>query len=778
MKTGQHPERGMALVFALMAIMVIMSALAIVMLRVRSSHMETEAGVDAAMLDEAARAGIDVAIEDLYNTYLQGLGNTTDNWGSFRSYLNNVREIPNTEDLNANGSEDANENNDNGRNGFEAWPGEYEAYGFPLLEDPVELTNPNTGTAIATIEQVFVVRNDDRFGTNLTIRAVAERNERRRAAVQEVRIGGVDERPGRFAVLAKNISCLLCHAQIRSLPLEYGLGDPGTHDRVKVASLESVLVRNNAEHSDIAGTLYTRGRVYRQDGSEWAEDALASNSDFRSYDFSTDDGTIVQSDSGDMTKVPFENADLDAEGLPVPFSNLYRDYGTESATMTDGHVPTKFPAPYPDEDGDRYVDDTEFQDMVESVDGSVRFELDETEAVGSVTAGVAYGVPRGSVYTGDELPTSSTSDATEGLADGAYDGNLILVGSNDDPIRIDKKVAVNGDLVIKGPIKGRGQIMTRGNVYIVGDVTYADDSDAPEDFGTFTENGVVKENAFSIVSGGSILMGDYLTIRGVNPPTMENRKYPDKKYSIRFDDEHRTAEVDGFDLEYGYFDEHSVDPNELDTSANHGTQLSFTQSELKLFNKIEIDKAVEDPSYVPRLYGLRESQPGQIFVYDNANEEHSVKYSESGVKLLTDYLVDNELPLDIIDRAAFHYMNPQGNWMSEDTLRNIWWEDEQSRPDLGGKNGQWSDNSRWRFDGLLYSNNAIFTMVRSKNRHGSHTYGQMEIRGGVIAPDLGVFAPGLFRLLYDARVEDFITAVDTEEVAVQRRTFYYVASAS
>jgi hypothetical protein len=190
-----------------------------------------------------------------------------------------------------------------------------------------------------------------------------------------------------------------------------------------------------------------------------------------------------------------------------------------------------------------------------------------------------------------------------------------------------------------------------------------------------------------------------------------------------------------------------------------------------LFNIMEVEKAAADPNYRPRFYGLRDSQPNNVFTYHKPPDEHAVRYDEGGggVKLLPDYLLDMGFNLDIMNNASYHYMNPDGNWMSEDTLRQIWWNDEQTRT---------SGGDPIRFDGLLYSNNAIFTIARSRVRHGSYSDGKLLIRGAVISPDLGVLAPGSgssgnesFKLLYDNRVRRFWAPEDTTQVAFQRLVY-------
>lgn len=762
-KQLRENQAGMALIFALLAIIVILGALSLMMHRVVSEKRQTDHAHDMVVLEEAARAGIEIAMQQLWHRYVVTNGNTTGNWASYRYYMDNVLGIPNTEDLNGNGVQDEGEANTNGQYGWEPWPASYGDYGYPILEEPVVLRDPSSSREIATVEDIQILRSDTYLSTSLTIRARASVNGKERDAVQKVQVGGQVFEGAQFAVLANNISCLLCHAEIRSLPMERNTdsGLYGTFDRVKVASLESLLVRRNEAYSNIAGTLYTRGKVYRENGSLYTPSQLANDTRFQAYAFSTEDGKLLQNpSSGALSTSSWVNGATDAQGNLVPFANLYMDYPLDPDQQTDGPVPASFPAPFPDEDEDRHVDDSEFEVVVNAADGSLSFALDPEEATGAIKAGVAHGVPRGSHYEGEGLPTTSNGALDQLAEDGAYDGNLILVGTSYDPIVIENKVAVDGDLVIKGPVRGKGQLLVRGNVYIMGDVTYAD---APGDFGV---DDTGNDNLFAIVAGGSVMMGDYLTVRGVNHSSEDTAKYPTwSRYSIHMREEHRTNIYNGETLRWGYFDPFSVDAN-MPVAGRPGQQFSFTMSELQLFNMMELQKALADPNHTPRLYGLRESQPDLLYVYD-AGDEHAVHYTDPGVKLLVDYLIEKGLDPGLVDSAAIHYLNPAGNWISEDTLRRIWFDDELTRPSSGRP---------WRFDGLIYSNNAVFTMVRSKTRHNSHTLGKMHLRGGVIAADLGVFAPEGFRMDYDPRVERFLNVHDATMVELQRGAFYYAAA--
>jgi hypothetical protein len=475
------------------------------------------------------------------------------------------------------------------------------------------------------------------------------------------------------------------------------------------------------------------------------------SSTFKSVDFSQDNGKIIQNAGGDMIPANLANAGTNAEGKLMPFENLYMNYPTDPELMTDGNLPQSFPAPYPDDNNNRVVDDDEFQQVVNSATGYITFELPPDQVSGSITAGVAYGVPDGSAYAGGGLPPGSNAALQSLSNNGAYDGNLILAGTEHDPISISGRVAVDGDLVIKGPVKGWGQILVRGNVYVVGDVTYADDG------GQYATAADGTTNGLAITAGGSIMMGDYTTIRAKQNHG-DNGTWQGKFIDTR--QAHKTVTCrDGSTTDVGYFDDGVVDAG---YPVGDEDQISFTTSELMLFNRMEYQKAQNDPSYTPRYYRLRPDQPIYQYV---GNDEHTVHYNDPDVEIIAD-----------LDGATIHDLNPTNFWLSEDQLREFWWNDEMSRPDSGRP---------FLFDGLLYSNNSIFGITRSKGRHNSNTYGQMIVRGSIVTSDLGMLVPGPdfsvpregLVLYYDPRVAAFLRVEDTTRVDFRRVAFRYRSQA-
>ena len=836
MDTRRKQQEGMALILALLAIITILGAMALVMGSVQNSARDTDRAVNEVLLGEACQAGIDMAVERVWHAYLVGRGNTTGNLASYRVFIDTL--VLNNEDLNRNGIKDGNERDFNGNGTFEinAQMTNHSPTEAPLLINTVQHLSSG-----ARIKSVAIDRVDDVTGVMLTLRATAEigpeddpTKTQRRTAMQTIRISGAHFAGFQFAVLANNINCILCHAQFMPLdqvrntdPTQYG-----TFDRIKIAALESLLIRASEADSKVGGSTYTRGRVYNKDGSLLNAAGIAS-SQLKGWRFSNQNGKLTQDPStGAMSEVSLANAATNSKGLLNQFANLYLNYPTASDQMTDGELPLKFPSPFPDDNGDRLVNPAEFAKYVNSANGTINFELPANQVGGAITAGVAYGVPAGQTYTGTGLPTASDAATLDQLrTEGSYTGNLILVGTDYDPIVINNKVAVDGDVVIKGKIKGRGQLLVSGNVYVMGDVTYAD---APDKFGEAADVDKT-ENAFALEAGGNIMMGDYLTIRAKNNYTATKtatNKYDDKVDTdvwqgqfTRVDTSTANATMSsGKTTPVGYFDSGVVDAGAAQGtnytwsytsgSAKHTVyqqqegMTSFTSSELMLFNRMERQKWAPPgnadynanyyiPNYKPRYYELRDGAP--IYQYKVTSstssdlKEHVVNYLSPGVETLSLNPADSNY---IGANATVLSVSPKNNWISENTLRKIWYADEQWRQSVvvnQKKDATDEDPDRvpWRFDGLLYTNNSIFGIVRGWNRHKSKAHGMFIVRGGIVCSDLGMLvadngseaeykADGTvdpyycgLRFYYDKRVDAFLNVEDPTQVEFARLAYQY-----
>jgi len=491
----------------------------------------------------------------------------------------------------------------------------------------------------------------------------------------------------------------------------------------------------------------------------------------------------------------------DSNGAPLTMGNMYKNYPTDPKKMKDSILPVSFPAPYPDDNEDKLVQSDEFHQISDLLEGNA-------------TGGIAYGVPAGSTYSGTTFPTSSNGAATSLVATrtddegnvipyGGYNGNLILTGTAANPIRLNGQIWVAGDLLLRGVVKGTGQIFVKGNTYIAGDVTYADGTS----FGKATDG---TKNALALITGGNVLIGDYLTIRAKNHPKDTTSTTPSSTaqsgYSVspayssgvgagqlsiqtRVSSQTvsnvinpvKTSDTKAT-LQIGYNDPDVTDGNGIVAARTGNQQLSFTQSDLMIFNNMEIAKAAADLTYKPRFYGMNSNSPDNIYFYDNSSSEHAIRYDEGAstaggtsntVLNLANYIVKKGYgSKNIAARAVKLFVNPAGGWISDTVLRKMWWDDEQSRT---------SANDIFNFDGLLYCNNSIFCITRSKVRHGSNTEGKMRVRGAIVCPDIGVLTAGnaglissgntSFLLQYDKRVRDFWSPQDRTQVTFRRAVY-------
>jgi len=566
------------------------------------------------------------------------------------------------------------------------------------------------------VDSVRVARNDlpGATGTDLMVRSYGSDAVRSSELVTEVlRItsglfSGFD-----FAILAKNINCIMCHARVDNVDRFFNT-DPDkqdTFDRTKVASLENLLVRTTSADSYIAGALYTRGIVTNENGTP-ITDLSPSNKGVEAWECDANGKILEPLNSVKMTNTT---------GSPLPaYGNLYLNYPSDPADMTDGPLPTSFPSAIPDVNNNRLVDASEFDDVSSS-------------SAGQIQGGMIYGVATGGTYAGGSLPGAGNETSVSGT----YNGNLILVGTDANPIVINSQVAVDGDVIIKGKISGDGQIFARGNVYVAGDVTYKDGSDAGNrTFGVGAGGG---SNALSLAAGGNIMVGDYLTPKGGDILNVDNR-----------------------DLGDG-------------TSA-----FSFTMSEITLFNRGEWSKTqaqlpgadgalVNNPgynaNYVPRYYTLGPNDPVYIFnkSYKSKGKEQGTYYdpathSWKGLEHVDTYdptLLTQIDPGDPRLASAVRLnLAPDAGWVTESQLKQFFINDENAR----------AAGAAFQVDGQLYTNNSVFSLTRSASKTG----GKMQINGSIVAADLGILVPVELRVNYDKRLRSKLQLANNDPVTLQR----------
>ncbi|MBI4586197.1 MAG: polymer-forming cytoskeletal protein [Planctomycetes bacterium] len=471
-----------------------------------------------------------------------------------------------------------------------------------------------TGGAAASVS---VLRTDEPTRTELRFRSSVTVLSHTETLESVYRIEGEPFEGFEFGLLSNNVSCIFCHTKIDSV----NKFDGGPYERVRVASLESMLIRTDCD-STIAGTLYVMNKLMDKSGTVLAD---LSSTTLQGYTFT--DGMIDPSSTTLISPTP---APLGSDGNPLPGYNLYMSYPTTPANQSDGSVPQDFPSVFLDSNLNRLVDDAEFAQVSGIAGGSV--------------SGFGYVIPKSSSFGGTSLAISNPVSGQ-----GLIDGNLILTGTASSPIRIDGKLAVDGDVVIKGTVQGSGSIIARGNIYIAGDLTYNDEvSGGKRLYGTAADG---TTNRLALAAGGNVLVGDYLTPKGG---------------SLTSDTSIMTGNsANGFGFTISQL------------SIFNRREWQKTQPTLPGPGGIAVTNSTYDPAYKPKYYQIDPSSPVWVFknsktVWDAVNQtwigsEHPSTFTDM-------------ISITPGAGATTTILNPSTSWITAKQLKDFWIEDNANRP--------------------------------------------------------------------------------------------------
>lgn len=772
-------RRGSALIPALMVVSLLaMLGLSMLTAGLNGSRSLNYQSDEYRLTSAVESVGI-LSTETLWSGYLQDQGGEAGAISSFRTYLDGL--------------------------GITDTPG---AATPPLATDGIDLLQvaavPGAAVGAAEFDNVNVdalraVRVDQGDSTQLyiTISASTTRgagivNPVLNRAIQLVYTVEPEEFEGfDYGVLANNINCIFCHTQIDSAD-RYFNNDPNdynTFEKIKVGTLESLMIRHEwdtrPEMSDwdadsmVAGPIYVRGSVVNQNGvpvTNWDEASLRSV-DFDQY------GYIVEDTWGDVHIEDF----VAAGDPPPPGENLYLDYPTDYNDMPDGKLPTIFPPPFPDDGG---IDPGTGQPTTAGAGNRVvdpeEFYKASLDAEGGIIAGIINVSPPDFII--DTVPEYADAlfNGNTAAVSGSVTGNIVLTGTEDNPIVIHETVAIDGDLVINGYVKGSGSLIVSGNIYIPGDLRYLDGREylptdtegnpsGPRTFGVAQDG---QRNALGLASGGNILIGDYLK-------PGENGGIPPEQWDI-------------------------VSGNANDDGDAMGAW-SFTLAEMSIFNRGEWAKtqptlpdingdmqpnAFYDPNYMPRYYHFGDGDTIPIYnqgaVYFDPSTQTWIGDEEVPLSwdvdmlsmvepgdLTSPYLYDqvNGNPIAMISQVT-----PTGGWLT-DHMQKLAVEFYETRRDF---------ETPMMIDGLLYTNNSIFGIVtREENVNGvlvENMRGQLIVNGALICADLGLLVPGFenpggqgtstnvpgsgygigLQLNYDRRVKGMIKVANPMQVTIKR----------
>ncbi|MHC4469690.1 MAG: hypothetical protein ACYTDY_08220 [Planctomycetota bacterium] len=241
---------------------------------------------------------------------------------------------------------------------------------------------------------------------------------------------------------------------------------------------------------------------------------ITSNGPVRSNgDFSVKSPTV----NGDI--FASENEDLGAEGFVEGNSDhvnidWYNDHYSTSARPTNPSAPSEDLNGNGELDAGEDANDNGVLDTYEYGEG-YDGESEWKEQGQSVKMPYLGDL---SIYTGLAMRKGGTlSHGGEVVVnavlgdDPEEDTNLVLIGTEADPIVINGPVVVTNDIVLKGYITGRGTIYAGRNVHVVGNLNYANPPEWPK---PMTDAEAVRDanavrDMVGLAAKGSIILGDY-----------------------------------------------------------------------------------------------------------------------------------------------------------------------------------------------------------------------------------------------------------------------------
>lgn len=607
-----------------------------------------------------------------------------------------------------------------------------------------------------------------------------------------------------YAFLTKNISCVMCHLHVRNRARVDNLAafrtDPtqskyfGTFERVKVGVTESATLRESSMYSLIEGTFYQRGTLQSESGNNPISAADFMSDTAWTVAFNPGKTTVKQDPiTGDVFPQPFLNQTTDSLGRtipsPAPGGNCYLFYSATSAGQTDGPLPTSFPAPFPEiptlttlstgqviNGPNSKVDPAEVAaskaDLVSYVDPALPSTL---------SGGYSVTLPMGVKYTNNSLPSNpgavSTSAGNVSPAPanvvGSTTGNMVLTGTATNPIVIDGKIVIDGDLMLRGYVQGTGQLYVTGNIYLPADVIYNNKNVGTinETFGKNSDPDPRKQNNLvGLIAGKNIVMGQSIgdeTLISPNktPWTLEQLSILNRQQLMKSMTRLPTS-----------------DPTA--SSSYAGTA--------------GVANPNYDPNFIPRFYSYNKYDPANptknaplAAIYSSSTWDTVTQSWNGAAHPSTSQMTSTDkMPAGSISaaaREARNVINIQPDWIDPLTMWAILGDEEKKRvpviadPQYGtAANGYKIGDLR--IDGVLYTNNALFTIEKdSKDYYNPSTKtfssltalsgGHMQVNGAVVAPDTGVLVTGSasnsftnnssnrksFMINYDARGRNFIS---------------------
>jgi hypothetical protein len=406
---------------------------------------------------------------------------------------------------------------------------------------------------------------------------------------------------------------------------------------------------------------------------------------------------------------------------------------TVSGTIFTNYNESRLPR---DKDGDGIADFPEINRTVA-----------ENNAEGTVSGGVLiYTVPSGSVLAA--VPGSSN----QGSVSDSFDGNVILVGSEANPLVIDQDVYFSGDVIIKGYVSGRGAIYAGRNLYVAGNISYDDppsncaDAANPD---TCAQNAITSnKDELRLAARGNIIMGDYTEADASGNPKLwqglQSVDYYRSQFGFYADETNYYDKTNGDELELIDGEYKNVDG----TVISSGSVVSVAGDEAYDYS-MSPGTVTSGGSFQPWLSdGLYQGILGtEKRAYDSwrkniASGRSSVTKAELQTQLAQYGLADASLDALLCSSSCPTSESINLQNASGEVIGLAHW----SQADEGG------DNLRIVIDPVFEYEKQVTHVdayLYSNQRIAGKTFGApLVINGGMVSKEIGVLAPGIAKQWY------------------------------
>jgi len=539
-----------------------------------------------------------------------------------------------------------------------------------------------------------------------------------------------------LAFLTVTTNCMFCHFEISGDAGSIGFFRPGWGS-------ENVNGHDSGDHSEISGSIYIGDRASDDTDSAPDDDVL---------------------DPGET--------EINGTDVAGDIFEFYNGPKLPEDTIGDDGVPD-FPS----------IDPAEAQARATNGDGSIWAGAGATApAYAPNTAGI-WIVPPGGDWDNGGGPGSGAVPADQATLDSVIDGNVVIVGTDADPITIAGNIFATGDVIVKGKVDGQGALYAGRNVYVAGDIRYADQPTSGYPLQDDAEGSAAvgeKVSELRLAARSNIVIGDWTYVDPEEPYTDANSNgqwdpgepYTDWNQDGAFDDGtdiSRMRDRQAQDFMKAQFDLNDVRYYEADASGSTIAN-ELTKDGSKFYNDLgKVVPAanvatVDDGTTVGSEIGdFRKTRydatiaPGNVIRQADGSGSFDPWMNDAGYQeiLGTEQLsmVSYRLPgIGGASDAAKEYEYGEGWAAANGTDKNL-----LDRDAIDGQTGQYVFNDGRRIvevnDNLGDDTIRVNTQVRhidaflyaNKRIGGKIDEGHLTVNGGMAAGEIGVLAPGLKR---------------------------------